>query len=236
MLKRLRLFPLNSVLFPGAVLNLHIFEPRYQQMIGECLKSAEGFGVVLIRDGDEAGDPSVTPHQVGAIAEILEVTPLPFGRSYVSTIGRRRFRITQILSREPFLTAEAELLEEGAIDESELEELTANVRGLFLEYVGMLVEFSGQPTTIEIPGDAQSTSYIVGDALQIAQTMKQRLLEVNDTKQRLTVELSFLRRLLPQLRKLLERNQAQSEHPDAARSQPLRNEQEKLFGKYFSVN
>src|SRR5690348_12111925 len=80
---RLRLFPLNAVLFPGAVLNLHVFEPRYKQMIGECLETGEGFGVVLIREGQEAGDPSVEPHQIGSLAEITEVTQLPFGRYYV---------------------------------------------------------------------------------------------------------------------------------------------------------
>ena len=109
---RLRLFPLNAVLFPGAALNLHVFEPRYKQMIGECLEAGESFGVVLIREGNEAGDPSVEPHQVGSIAEIVEVTPLPFGRFYVSTVGKERFRIRKIVSRDPYLTVEAEPLRE----------------------------------------------------------------------------------------------------------------------------
>ena len=91
--QRLRLFPLNTVLFPGAILNLHVFEPRYHQMISECLDSNEAFGVVLIREGAEAGDADVMPHEVGTTAEICDVTPLPAGRFYVSTTGRRRFRI-----------------------------------------------------------------------------------------------------------------------------------------------
>ncbi|MEO6914202.1 MAG: LON peptidase substrate-binding domain-containing protein [Candidatus Baltobacteraceae bacterium] len=237
MSKRLRLFPLNAVLFPGAVLNLHVFEPRYKQMISECLDSGEGFGVVLIREGDEAGDPSVSPHQIGSIAEIVEVTPLPLGRYYISTVGRQRFRISEIVSREPYLTVEADVLSEDTIDEVALEELTANVRGLFLEYVELLVEFSGEPATLDIPGDAQSTSYLVGDALQVADTMKQRLLEVNSTKQRLTVELSFLRRLLPQLRKLLERKETESAaRKGRSQDETFRHDQEKFFGKYFSAN
>ena len=112
--RRLRLFPLNAVLFPGAALNLHIFEARYKQMINECLESGEGFGVALIADGAEAGDPNVTPHDVGSIAEIVDVQPLPFGRFYISTVGRARFRITEIVSREPYLTVSAELLEDDA--------------------------------------------------------------------------------------------------------------------------
>src|ERR1700759_5549449 len=84
--RRLRLFPLNAVLFPGAVLNLHVFEPRYKQLINECLETGEGFGVALIAEGSEAGDPDVKPCDIGSIAEIVEVQPLPFGRYFISTI------------------------------------------------------------------------------------------------------------------------------------------------------
>src|SRR5579875_1060024 len=112
MSRRLRLFPLNAVLFPGAVLNLHIFEPRYKQMIQECLESGEGFGVTLIAEGAESGDPNVRPHDIGSIAEIVDVQPLPFGRYFISTIGRERFRIREVVSREPFLTAEVETIED----------------------------------------------------------------------------------------------------------------------------
>jgi len=84
---RLRLFPLNTVLFPGAALNLHIFEPRYRQMIAECLDGNEAFGVVLIREGEEAGDPEVQPHDIGTTAEISEVTPLPAGRYYLCAMS-----------------------------------------------------------------------------------------------------------------------------------------------------
>lgn len=234
---RLRLFPLNAVLFPGAVLNLHVFEPRYKQMIHECMGEGVGFGVVLIREGREAGDPSVEPHQVGSVAEILEITQLPFDRFYISTIGRERFRITDIVSREPYLTVEVEAIVEEAAGAEGLEPLTTQVRAAFLEYIELIIEFSGQEANVDLPDDPQSTSFIVGDALQVADTMKQRLLELDDTKQRLTVELAFLRRLLPQLRKLLERRdielEARRERGDEG---VVRGNQEKFFGKYFSAN
>lgn len=234
---RLRLFPLNAVLFPGAALNLHVFEPRYKQMIGECIDRGEGFGVVLINEGQEADDPSVEPYRIGSVAEIVDVTPLSFGRYYISTVGRQRFRIEAIISREPFLTVEAELLEEDVREDAALEELSRQVRGLFAEYLGLIVEFSGQPSERELPADPQSTSFAVGDALQVADTMKQRLLEIESTRQRLTVELGFLRRLLPQLRKMLERRKVEMQ----VRSEPggedaHRNAHEKFFGKYFSLN
>lgn len=234
---RLRLFPLNAVLFPGAVLNLHVFEPRYKQMISECLESGEGFGVVLIREGQEAGDPSVEPHQIGSIAEITEVTPLPFGRYYVSTVGRRRFRIREILSREPYLTVDADVLDEEEAPDAEVTALEDDVRDAFLEYLQLVMEFSGQQAAVDLPGDPNSTSFIVGDALQIADNVKQRLLEINSTKARLSIELAFLRRLLPQLRKLLEKRAEEAEaRKERGEDEPHRTEQERYFGKYFSSN
>jgi Lon protease-like protein len=234
---RLRLFPLNAVLFPGAVLNLHVFEPRYKQMITECLESGEGFGVVLIREGEEAGDPAVQPHEIGSIAEIVEVTQLPFGRYYISTVGRQRFRIRRVVSREPYLTVDADLLDEHDRTDAEIAQLRDEVRDAFLEYLELIVEFSGQQATVDLPGDAETTSFVVGDALQVADNVKQRLLELDSTKQRLSIELGFLRRLLPQLRKLLERRAAELEaRREQDEVQIHRSEQERYFGKYFSAN
>ncbi|MDQ2873049.1 MAG: LON peptidase substrate-binding domain-containing protein [Candidatus Eremiobacteraeota bacterium] len=233
--KRLRLFPLNAVLFPGTPLNLHVFEPRYKQLIGECIDAGEAFGVVLIRDGQEAGDPSVQPHDVGSIAEIVEVTRLPFGRFYISTMGRDRFRISEIISREPYLTVEVELIGEDRAEDGDVESLAGDVRAAFLEYLDVVVQFSGQESALDLPGDPQRMSYVVGDALQVADSMKQRLLELDSTVQRLTVELSFLRRLLPQLHKLLERRNAELE-ARPLEDDGVRAEHEKFFGKYFSAN
>ena len=235
---RLRLFPLNAVLFPGASLNLHVFEPRYKQMIGECMETGESFGVVLIREGNEAGDPSVEPHQVGSIAEIVEVTPLPCGRFYVSAIGKERFRIRKIVSRDPYLTVEAEPLREPQDeDTSELAKLEERVRESFLQYVELLAQFTGETPNVDLPANPASVSYTVGDALQVADTAKQRLLELNSTKQRLTMELGFLRRLLPQMRTLLERREAERQaKAERGEDDAHRTEQERYFGKYFSVN
>lgn len=234
MTTRLRLFPLNTVLFPGAALNLHVFEPRYKQLIGECLDAGEGFGVVLVREGDEVGDPAVLPYDVGSVAQILEVTPLPFGRYYISTVGRRRFRIREILSRDPYLTVEADLLDDEAGEGTQTGELAAQVRAAFAEYLEVVVAFSGRPANVELDDDPQQTSFVVGHALHVADALKQRLLELDSTKQRLTVELSFLRRLLPQLRKLVERRQY--ELHERGQADAVRNGQERFFGKYFSLN
>lgn len=237
MSRRLRLFPLNAVLFPGAVLNLHVFEPRYKQMINECLESGESFGVALIAEGTEAGDPNVKPHDIGSVAEIVDVQPLPFGRYFISTIGRERFRIQEVVAREPYLTVEVELIEEDFSEDDEIVHLNDAVRMLFNEYLDMLVEFSGHENAVELPGDAQGVSFLIGDALQVAETVKQRLLELDNTKQRLLAEHDFLERLLPQLRRLLERRRKELEYRrEQGEDLSYRNDQERYFGKFFSTN
>ncbi|MBV8748250.1 MAG: LON peptidase substrate-binding domain-containing protein [Candidatus Eremiobacteraeota bacterium] len=238
---RLRLFPLNTVLFPGAVLNLHVFEERYRRMIAECLDAGEAFGVVLIREGREAGDPEVSPHEVGTTAEIAEVTPLPAGRYYISTTGGKRFRIAEIVSREPYLLAEVEFIDEPRDEEGDAEarasELTDRVLQEFREYSRLLVAFSGHANEVDVPHDPVDASYVVGDALQVADALKQRLLELRTAEARLAAELGFLRRLLPQLRQLLERKRAQERvvREDAPGGE-FRAHQEAFFGKHFSQN
>ena len=234
----LRLFPLNTVLFPGAVLNLHVFEERYRKMIAECLDTGEAFGVVLIRDGEEASDPAVTPHDVGTTAEIAEVTPLPAGRYYISTTGGRRFRIENIVSRDPYLLAEVEFFDDDEEDtDARASELTHRVLGEFREYVRLLVAFSGATQEVDVPNDPIDASYVVGDALQVADGLKQRLLELRTAEARLAAELGFLRRLLPQLRSLLERKRSQENVVrDDAPGGEFRSHQEQFFGKHFSLN
>jgi Lon protease-like protein len=234
---RLRMFPLNTVLFPGAVLNLHIFEPRYRQLIAECLDANEAFGVVLIREGDEAGDPDVQPHGVGTTAVIADVTPLPSGRYYLSSIGGRRFRINEIVSREPYLLCDVDFLDEAPCDPREVKRLTAQIAAEFREYVTLIVEFSGSPSDITIPDDPVRASYAIGEALQVADALKQQLLEFAGAAERLEAELGFLRRLLPQLRSLLERKKKrEAPASSAAPGGGFRTHQEKFFGKHFSDN
>lgn len=237
MTQRLRLFPLNTVLFPGATLHLHVFEPRYKQLIAECLDQGEAFGVCLIREGNEAGHSEVDPHEIGTTAEIGEVMPLPFGRYYVSTIGKRRFRIAAIVSREPYLLCDVEYLDDDPAESEAIEPLVDRVRTAFHEYNRLLVLYVGENASVELPVDAIETSYTVGGALQIADLVKQRLLETSVVEQRLRIELEFLRRLLPQLRSRIERERSR---PAPARREPLggeaRTHQESYYGKFFSLN
>ncbi len=233
----MRLFPLNTVLFPGAVLNLHVFEPRYRQLVAECLEADEAFGVVLIREGREAGETDVLPHDVGTTAEICDVTRLPAGRYYITTTGRRRFRIRKVVRNEPYLLVDVDYLDEHTPPGVNLGSLHDEVCDEFREYLRLLVEFSGTAADIDVPADPVDVSFLIGDAIQVADEMKQRLLEISDTGERLETELDYLRRSLPQLRQLLERKAAQAPvERDDAPGGTFRTHQEQFFGKHFSLN
>src|SRR3990172_1239116 len=105
----LPLFPLNAVLFPGATLPLHIFEERYKQMIRHCLEEKTPFGVMLIRKGNEVGEPA-EPFAVGTTAHIARAEHLQEGRMNLICLGGQRFRLLKTLRSEPYLVGEVEAL------------------------------------------------------------------------------------------------------------------------------
>ncbi|MEO5902260.1 MAG: LON peptidase substrate-binding domain-containing protein [Ilumatobacteraceae bacterium] len=102
----LPMFPLGSVLLPGAVLPLHVFEPRYRALVQHCLDADEHeFGVVLIDRGHEVGGGDVR-RRVGTVARMLQVAELDGGRYAMVCVGTRRIRINEWLSDDPFPRAE----------------------------------------------------------------------------------------------------------------------------------
>src|SRR5580700_5260684 len=105
-------------------------------MVADCLEEGVPFGVVLIRDGDEAGDPDAMPYDVGTTAEIGDVTPLDQGRYYINTVGRRRFRIDRVVDRDPYLVGYVTYFEEEDVDEPEVvERLVEEIRSVFRDYL-----------------------------------------------------------------------------------------------------
>src|SRR5882672_7382750 len=103
----LPLFPLNTVLFPGMSLPLHIFEERYRQMINACISQNAPFGVVLIESGREVGSPA-TPHAIGTSAHIAGVERMADGRLHIEVVGQQRFHILSLHYDEAYLTGTIE--------------------------------------------------------------------------------------------------------------------------------
>ncbi len=92
-IQELPLFPLNTVLFPGGALPLRIFEPRYLDMVTQCMKNDTGFGVVTIHEGPEAGGQPISIYPVGTLARIVDFDPLDDGLLGVTCLGIQRLRV-----------------------------------------------------------------------------------------------------------------------------------------------
>ena len=173
----LALFPLNTVLFPGQVLPLHIFEERYRLMIRRCLADELPFGVVLIKRGHEVGEDA-EPYSVGTLARIIESTHLPNGTMNIVTLGIERFRIRRLIHDQPYLRGEVETLsltESG--DAAAITELTDSVRHRVALYIKLIAEAAGLEIKIdEMPELPQQIGYLAAITMQIDNREKQELL------------------------------------------------------------
>lgn len=175
----LPLFPLNTVLFPGQVLPLHIFEPRYQQMIRRCLANEMPFGVVLIRKGHEVADETAEPYMVGTIAQIVESTFLPDGSMDIVTKGTERFRIRRLLHDQPYLRGEvANFPLPNREDTDDDKRLSEHVRNQIKRYIALIEEAAGLEIKVGAMPDApRQIGYLAAVAMQIDNADKQKLLD-----------------------------------------------------------
>ncbi|TDD69998.1 peptidase S16 [Actinomadura darangshiensis] len=196
MTERLALFPLGTVLFPGLVLPLHLFEDRYRRLIGDLLDQPEprGFGVVGIELGHEVGETSAHRlAEVGCVAELREVSPHPDGRYDIVTVGTRRFRLKELDRSRPYLRGEVEFLPEER--GSGPEPVAARVRRLFRLYRHRLgAAGAGPMERIDPPDDPVTLSYVIAASLVLDGQDKQRLLECEDATLRLEAERDLLAR------------------------------------------
>jgi Lon protease-like protein len=156
------LFPLHTVLCPGIVLPLHVFEDRYRAMTRRCLDTGEPFGVVLIREGQEVGAVGrTTLAGVGAFAEIREAGRYPDGRYDLLAAATGRFAIESVdAEREPYLVAEVTALEDDVGDEPRAERLAATAIRRFVRYLDLMRARDGESAEvldirveIDAPGD-----------------------------------------------------------------------------------
>lgn len=200
--QRLPLFPLGSVLFPGLVLPLNVFEPRYRLLVQDLVAGDEdddavrGFGVVAIKAGHEVGEGNAQAlHEVGCVALLREVTETEDGRYELVTVGASRFRVVGIdeSAGTPYLTGLVEPFgdddTEDDEDEGGLQLLSAAVARRFEEYREVL-DIGGA----EAPEDPRVMSYLVAAAMVLSLDQRQALLEAPDTATRLRSELAVLKR------------------------------------------
>lgn len=186
----LPLFPLRLVLFPGRPLQLHVFELRYRELLRACLDADRRFGVVAIRSGIEVG-PTPEVFGVGTIAEIQQVEPLEDGRANLLTRGTERFRVDELVPGAPYLRARVTLLRDRPLQPSDHAQATS-LRNLLVPYLASL----GAPRELleRLPSSTAEVGWLAAAALQVDLGAQQRLLELDDCSQRLTVTCEMLRR------------------------------------------
>jgi Lon protease-like protein len=189
------LFPLNTVLFPGQVLPLHIFEDRYRLMIRQCLAEDKPFGVVLIRRGEEVGE-TAEPYTVGTIARILESAHLPDGTMNIVSVGTERFRIHRLIHDQPYLRGEVETF--PLIESADVEAVAAiahRVRQLVIRYIELIAEAAGLRIQVDtVPDAPQQVGYLAAVAMQIDNKEKQSLLDSASPADILIAETTLLNR------------------------------------------
>ena len=183
----LPLFPLDVVLLPGAPLPLHIFEPRYKEMIGECLANSAPFGVVRALDEGIA--------EIGCTAEIVTVTKeYPDGRLDLIAEGRKRFEVLELNRERSFLQAEVLLLadESGA---AAPEDKTRAIQAHFeiLSLAGAVQDLSA--------ADQSTLSFYLAGSLPLDLDFKQKLLAMRSESQRILAVVAYLESILPNLRR-----------------------------------
>ena len=200
----LPLFPLNTVLFPGQVLPLHIFEPRYRKMIDQCIDKSWPFGVVLIQEGDEVGELAI-PYEVGTTARVTQVERLDDGLLDIISVGEMRFRVLTLSeSSEGYLRADVTLWPWSPSDQTMSGTLADNVRGRLRRYVDLLSQASGvQMEANALPDEPTELACLTAIALQIEQLEKQDLLTSPSIVTLLSKEVDLLRREMRMLQVVL---------------------------------
>ncbi|MFL5725412.1 MAG: LON peptidase substrate-binding domain-containing protein [Chloroflexota bacterium] len=144
---RLPLFPLHTVLCPGIALPLHIFEERYRELVRHCLETSSPFGVVLIRDGHELGQGSIAFSAVGTTAEIRRAGRYPDGRYDLLVVGTGRFAVEEVtVGEQPYIVAEATLLDDEVADTDEARHLANLATRRFVTYLELLQPRDGEST------------------------------------------------------------------------------------------
>ena len=191
----LPLFPLNTVLFPGMQLKLHIFEERYKVMINHCIEAEEPFGVVLIRQGREALGPTATPYAVGCTASIGDVQRLPLARMNIVATGRRRFRIKAIDRSKPYLLGEVDFFMPAEDHPEVIRRHSRLLRPLLIRCLEILSSSSDSRfDPAQLPDQPRAVAQIASILLQTDNQQKQELLAM-DSLSNLLVTLVEIYRL-----------------------------------------
>ena len=185
------MFPLNTVLFPGTRMPLHVFEDRYRALVSHLLaipdRSQRLFGVVAIREGYEVGSHGMQSlHRVGCVAQMTSVTPYADGRFDIEVVGRSRLRLGTLDSSGSYLVGEVDLL--GEPKRPKADDEVRRCLETFAAYRHLLAEVRGDDVLdSSLPRDPTYLSYTLAASCPLPLQERQGLLETDDARQRLVV-------------------------------------------------
>ena len=183
----LPLFPLEVVLFPGTPLPLHIFEPRYKEMIAECLAEYRSFGVVRAVEQGLA--------DVGCTAEIVTVVKeYPDGQMDIVTEGRQRFEVVRLNQERSFLQAEVFMIEDAPVTPPPHDISRA------IQLHAELLAIAGAKQDLSAAARSLLSFYLAG-SLPLDLDFKQKLLALRSEPERLSMLISYLETIIPNLRR-----------------------------------
>ena len=193
----LPIFPLDLVLLPGVPLPLHIFEPRYKEMVKECLDQGRPFGIVRTKDKGDGSDEGFA--NIGCTAEILNVLKTyPDGRMNILAEGQKRFEVLQLNQERSFFQAEVFYLE----DENDLPSAAEIAKAIELH--AQIMKLAGaRPEQLEESATTQ-LAYRLAGSLPFDPDFQQALLEMNSEAARVREIISFFERILPVLNRSAE--------------------------------
>jgi uncharacterized protein len=184
----LPLFPLEIVLFPGAPLPLHIFEPRYREMITECLEQKRAFGMVRVKESALAS--------VGCSAAILDVIKkYEDGRFDIAAQGRQRFEIESLNQERSFLQGEVSYFDD------EPSQVGKGPKDAVIQLHEQLFAVLGQ--TVQVERDAPLLSFHLAHELPVDLDFKQALLEMKSEAERIETLTEYYRATIPKVEKTL---------------------------------
>lgn len=206
MKRNLPLFPLDMVLFPGVPASLQIFEPRYREMLRDCMANDRKFGIVLIKKGRDTGG-AAEPFSVGTIAQITEIGAPRRGAIPIKVIGESRFKVLEPSRLKSYLSAEVELIEDDPEDMAS-DEIVLASHDAAKRYLGTVLAAQGvyraQPA---IPTDPVKLSYYTGRVASSAPNRAlQKILEAERLSDRLQAGISLLEEEADRLQKAFMRS------------------------------
>jgi uncharacterized protein len=206
MSESLPLFPLGTVLYPGLLLPLHIFEDRYRRLVRDLLDGPEPrrFGVIAIRKGRETGIDGISAlYEIGCTATLRQVREHDDGRFDLVTAGAQRFRLVELDESRPYLQGQVDLLAEETGDETAAGIAAGAVQRGFRAYLDALAARGATQVSVpDLPDDPLLLSYLVAAAVIIDLSDRQALLAEPDAAGRLAAERALLSRETTMLRSL----------------------------------